>query len=788
MLNLPVHKPSCVTCGLAGTKQIWGAGTPGGLVIVGEAPGQEELRQGKPAVGQSSTMLRKCLEMVGVDIEKIFFTNACLCRPPQNRTPSQHEISCCNARLISEVLAASPTKVLLLGSTATQAFFGEKITKLRGQYRKWNGIDVLSTYHPSFVLRNPGCFKDLMDDLEKLKRDPCPLIEPTYQVLESGVDVVFQLIKYEQEKLPVSLDIETSSYSPYKDRFLCTGLANNPFSSFIIEAGLLENQQIRKELEEFSHAMEIVAHNGQFEYRWHRVKHRIRLKIGFDTMLAHHTLDERTAEGGYGGAAHDLKTLGGYFYDLPHWDDVMAPYRGDFSLAPKDILYKYLAYDLSTTWRLRDPLMAKLKEQGCWEVYQNIILPALHVLGEMSVTGIMMDWPYLCKYLEQRLERRIERETKVLEGRIKQAGISLGVDKKGNEVNLNVRSSTQMKKLFYSEEGLALPPVKRHGLSTGKKAIKDLERLTKNEIVVKIGTLRKRQHALSAFCLGLQELIQDDGRIHTMYLQHVAETGRLVSRNPNLQNQPNHFGYGKLIRDAYMATPGWKLLDVDYKQLEFRMAAVVTRDSTLIDYIKQNRDIHSEQASLYFDTPISQVTKDQRHDAKRVVFGVFFRRGPWSVSQEYDIPLDESKRRFQILFDTCPGILEYFAETDRTIRKQGYVTSLYGRRRRFALLTKDNAEECGRQAVNHPIQSTASDFCLSALIRISKLLDSSIARPLLTIHDGLVFEIREEHFDRIAKLIKEQMEIPPPFDSPVDFKVDMTAGYRWGSLEKYECQ
>lgn len=777
MVELKQIQPDCARCSLDGYVKVWGSGPDqADLVIVGEAPGINEEKQGKPFVGISGDLLRNVLRQAGIDESKVFFTNVCLCRPRrQEAKPSDNEVHCCSNRLRSEILLRKPKKILCLGSTASQALLGQRITTVRGTYLQWEGIDVLSTFHPASVLRNPGGFRNFAEDILKLIRGRQTWTKPSWEIVGSKYEALTLFDEACHAKLDTSLDIETSSYSPYIDRFLCCGIMNTAKNhAYILENDLLKLEpEAARGVEVMSKELCVVCHNGQFEYRWLKEKFGIKLKIGFDTMLAHHALDERSGDK---GAAHDLKTLGGYYFDLPNWEHEFKKHveNDDYSTAPKEILYDYLALDLMTTLRLKPVFEEELKDDEVWEPFTNIIMPGLPALGEMSCRGLLVDWKYLCDYLETLFTDRIKLRAKRLE-------ILLGKEPGW----LNTRSHKKMSALFYDE--LGMPEMKGKGRSTGKKVIKELEQKTGNKMVKLIGNLRRLQAIKSSFCDRMQESIAYDGRIHAAYKQTGTDTGRLAGHDPNPQNIPNHFGYGKVIRDIFIASPGYELLEVDFKQLEFRWAAIITGDKTLIQYIQTKRDIHSEQASLYFNVPIEKVTKDHRHDAKRVVFGVFFRRGPHSVSREYDIPLKESIRRFQILFDTCPGILDYFKMTDDYIKEHGEVSSLYGRKRRFPLLLRDNVEEAGRQAVNHPIQSTATDHNFLSNLRITKHPQhGEDFHWLATIHDGDLFEIKTEVYDERAAYIKFEKEKDPPFDTKgVKFEIDMARGTRWGSMEPY---
>jgi len=766
-VELKIVQPSCEVCSLSDQKKVWGEGKTGGIVIVGEAPGRDEAREGRPFVGQSGKLLKTVLDLVG--IEDYYITNSVLCRTPGNRDPSANELRCCSERLFSEVKAAQPSKILLLGSIATGQFLGKPVRKCRGAYKEWNGIPVIATFHPAAVLYSPSAYRDFYRDIEKLLREPKSTdFVPEYKVLNLEESLTYLSERCERGG-KLALDIETSSFYPHLDYFICVGMSHDGKTTYIIENDVMLNPTIATLLEKASERCKVVCHNGDFETRWLLHKFGIKLKIEFDTILAHHAIDERSADEEFGMEAHSLKVLGGHYLDLPEWEDEMLPYKGNYALAPREILYKYLAYDIYATWELEGILRPELDEEGLRDVFFERVMPAQSIIAEMSDTGVLIDWKYITN-LEDKIMEDVQRETlEVCE--------ELNLDPK----KFNVRSNTQMPELLFDR--LGLPEVR--GRSTGKKVINELLRDYDMPVLQKIGMIRRRLALISTNVRGLIDIIRDDGRVHTQFLQHGTETGRLASRNPNMQNVPAHFGFGELIRRAYIAPPGWEFLEIDYKQLEARTACIYFEDPQLISYFQTGRDIHREAASLYFNVPPEEVTGDMRHDAKRVVFGIFYGRGFRSISKEYGIPFEEAKRRIALQNDAFPEAVKYRKRIEAQVKQQGYVVSKFGRRRRFPLLTEDNVHECVLQAINFPIQSTASDICLGSLVRVGQKADREIAKPLLIIHDALLLQVRSEAFEETAKWIVEEMQADP-FETPVKFLVSCKRGTCWGEMTDFE--
>ncbi len=813
LTNLPqaITTPSCSTCPLYSEKVIPVLGQMKqdvDVLIIGEAPGQEEALKGEPFIGYSGQLIRKYLAAIGLTSYSL--TNVCLCRPKDNATPSSLATSSCRGRLMSEIEYINPKKILCLGSTASEALTGKKITKALNRYIPFQSssgrtIPVLSTYHPAAVLRLPELYRDMSDGIDKLAQEPrwdwLPRGADGYPILEYEViDTREKLVDWYRDKThnvdAWVLDIETRwvEWHDKDNRLLAIGLMNREDEKiYIIPAEIALHSVVGDLLRRFLSRKDhtLVIQNAPFEYLWMKHLYGVRLPNIQDTLAMHYSLDERSGSdseaGGAQVAVHSLKYLGGLYFDLPDWSDLMKPYKKDYGLAPTEILYRYLAVDLWTEHKLHQELHARLVQEDSEikrernrrdpeggylvkqaptpiDAYYNVMLPAITTLSDMTYEGVLVDKPYL--------EEKADEWNDIIEGKKGEINDLIGR-------GININSPKQLQVLLYDELGMRPMPGK--GKSTDKEVLDYLYKKTGNPVVELIRETRQLRHIRSTYLVGLLDKISPNGRIHTNFLIHGTDTGRLAARNPNLQNQPARIG--SIIRDAFIADPGWIFGDPDYKQLEFRVLAYYSLDAKLIQFINEGRDIHSEVAAQFFGIEPGTETDQQRITTKAFVFGVIYQRGVESIAEEYGIPLKEATRRHNMLYSMFPDIKSWMATTmDRAIA-DGYVESAFGRRRRFPFVTSRNRADIQRYAVNTPIQSMASDVNLIRATEIRQELVDDTFKSLLLVHDSHLAMAREDvALERFAQM-RDIMERKFP-NSPVDFKVDVKMGTRWGSLEK----
>jgi len=622
--------------------------------------------------------------------------------------------------------------------------------------------------HPAYVLRFPTAFRDLAFAVDKLHKEPCKMYDlgyVPYSVITNESQARIYLETLRDSK--VTLDIETGHVG-HTTPLLAVGLTDNIYHATILPGKLFDCGSIRSAFEAMVRRNSITIQNADFEVTQFIQRMGIEIETGFDTLLGHYILDERSGDddnaSGAGRGYHGLKTLGGLYFDAPDWSKAMDPYKADYSLAPTDTLYRYLALDLSVTHNLREVFEREIIGSNMLDPLRNVIFPAIKTLTRMEVRGARIDLDYFDK-LDDEWQGIINENTERL-----QHGLG--------KPNFNVNSPKQVAELLFDEFRMK----KIDGRSTNSKHVipKLLELYPDNEYLKAIADLRKTKHIHATYIRGIPSLADSNARVHTRFLLHGSDTGRLASRGPNLQNIPSRIG--SAIRDGFIATEGYDLLNCDYKQLEFRVLAYFSQDPQLISFIQSGRSIHYEVACQYFNCTVAEVDKSRLLDAKAVVFGIIYQRTIESICEEFKLTREEGKRRVNIIKEMFPKAFEWIEETKaNAIRDMQTLTTPFGRIRRFPLITNRNREEIMRQAVNTPIQSTASDICLTACRRI---VDKDIegVHPIILVHDSILMEI-PKHSHRYIPLIVDIME-QDPFPTPVKFAVEAEIGERWGSLEK----
>jgi DNA polymerase-1 len=737
------------------------------LAIVGEAPGYEEAKHGTPFVGKSGQLLTAILRNAGIDRDTVWVTNVCLCRPPGNATPSTAAVKACRPRLIQELQERRPNTVLALGNTAAKTLLDTRtgITELRkipdSKSYDLPGVRILPTFHPAAALRSPDMLPSIIADVAKVNRIQVGWEDTKYKVAES-VDQAIQLLnKQVQASRTLVLDIELEidekfrRYDPKRPNWLCFAISHRPGASVVYPREVIMDPTFR-------HWAQAAFENPDISWDGQNMKFDVehtweiapKMKVGGCTMLRHYATDERKG-------THDLEQLAVEQLGAPRYKTdtrQYLPYKGaPLSYLPRDILHQYNAADADITHRLIQPLNQQMEEDGVTSMYNTLMVPGSNALAPAEWWGVKLDKEYL-----------------------QRVGDDLQVEMRGQEVGLaeyvgNPRSPQQVKAVLEDQLGMPLE-------STDKDHLKVIiEKYGGNDAAVfaeKLLEYRSNHKLYSTYVKGtFSHLVR--GRVHPTFLLHGTETGRLSCRRPNLQNIPS----GSTIRDAYMAGPDNILLSADYSQIEFRLAAIFAGDEKWIAEFKAGRSFHKEVALRYYG---ANYTDLQYLRAKAVNFGILYGRGAGSLAAEHKMNYSDAQRLITNFFAAYPKVKPWQNNLQRQIRERGYLESYYGRKRRFWLVTKDNWHVVSKEALNFPLQSTASDLTLLSLIRLVPLLGNR-AIPVITVHDSLVFEVHKSDLRDVAILVKEVME-DTPFKDICPTPVELKVGQRWGkrSLELLE--
>ncbi len=479
----------------------------------------------------------------------------------------------------------------------------------------------------------------------------------------------------------------------------------------------------------------------------------------FDTEVAAYLL--APADGSY-----DLEKLGMTYFN--HQFPKAADYLSDGAFGPLADLGVSAGAFLShcaLIAALEPVLTGRLKELGMWELYQTVELPLCSVLAEMEQEGFLIDRKALAEFGE------------MLSGRIQTAQKNI-FDLAGEEFNIN--STQQLGRVLFDQ--LGLPPVKKTktGYSTNADVLDKLR--GSHPIIGEILEYRQLTKLKSTYADGLGKVIAPDGRIHTCFQNTVTATGRLSSTEPNLQNIPIRTELGAQLRKMFVAPAGRVLVDADYSQIELRLLACMAGDRAMIDGFNSGEDIHRITASQVFGVPQEEVTPQMRRSAKAVNFGIVYGISPFSLSQDIGVTVAQAKEYMEKYFQHYSGVRSYMDDVVARARADGYVTTLFARRRWVPELKSSNFNTRSfgeRVALNAPIQGTAADIIKVAMIRVRDrlLADGLKGRLVLQVHDELIVECPEEEAEAVRRLVKEEMEAV--ISLPVPLVADTAVGRSW---------
>ena len=492
-------------------------------------------------------------------------------------------------------------------------------------------------------------------------------------------------------------------------------------------------------------------------------------------------------EGVFGGSvpklAHDVKTLFGTLLDRGLdpagfvWDAALAGYvldpsAGDYSL--KALAGAYLGFDLApeTAWTkadredpealaawlgawmsscaaigaLYEDLPGRIREAGMEALYNEIELPLCPVLARMERRGIAVDREGL-----ERFGRQLSAQAEILERQI--------YDMAGEKFNIN--SPKQLGTILFGKLSLPAGKKTKTGWSTNAEVLERLR--TRHPIVQAVLDYRTLTKLKSTYADGLQKAIGADGRVHTTFQNLVTATGRLSSTDPNLQNIPVRTELGSEFRKMFVARPGYVLVDADYSQIELRVLACVAQDTAMQQAFLSGEDFHAHTASQVFHVPMSEMTPELRRRAKAVNFGIVYGISEFSLAQDLGVSRKEAGDYIASYLERFSGVKAYMQDVVAQGREQGYVTTLFGRRRQIRDLNSSNfnlRSAAERMALNTPIQGTAADIIKLAMLRVEEALARSglEAKLILQIHDELIVECPEAEAEQVAALLTAQME------------------------------
>ena len=477
----------------------------------------------------------------------------------------------------------------------------------------------------------------------------------------------------------------------------------------------------------------------------------------FDVTLGHYVVDS--------ALRHDVSVLakGMLGFELPQWDKKWITLQEHATFA---------ASYACAIFRLAPLLKEQLRLRQLETVYQQIDLPMVPVLAKMEKRGVLLNQNYL-SVLEQEFSGQL-------------TGIELRIAQLSGE-QINLKSPKQVGELLF--EKLKYPVIKetKTGPSTDVEVLEELDFRGVGEIPGLIIQYRELEKLLSTYIKALPQLINPaSGRIHTSFYQTVAATGRLSSVHPNLQNIPVRTENGKLIRKAFIARPGHLLLSADYSQVELRLLAHFSQDSTMINAFKRDEDIHRQTAAEILGKELTQISSEERTLAKAVNFGLMYGQSSFGLAKSLKISRNDAKNYITRYFERFSTVKSYLDSLKEFCEQHGFSQTLHGRKRFIPDIHSRNRNVkalAERLAVNSPIQGTAADVIKLSMIAIDKEIQEKKLQVemLIQVHDELIFEVPEAEIDVVKSLVKNNMENVVSLAVPL--KVDVGMGVNWFDLK-----
>lgn len=640
-----------------------------------------------------------------------------------------------------------------LKSAATHKFDRKKVVDFFSELNFYSLIKRLPQNNSSEVAQTPA---------EASKREGVKDFK--YEIITD--EKIAGFLQELEEQKEISLAMEASAGKTLMAIAWKTGRANflecSPVNLEKIKP-VLENENVKKTGYDLKSIYKILYFCG------------ISLRgISFDVMLAAYLLNS--------GSKIELKTI--ILTELGEEIEFQKLPKGQLALGigedPKNAIQRLCQkadYSLKLKGILADKIdrldneqkLEKLTERTIWHVFNAIEIPLVEILAQMEIQGIKIN-PLILKGISKKIEEKIKNLEKSIYA------------SSGREFNIN--SPQQLAEILFKKLNLSSEDIKKTktGFST---ASAELEKLRPHhKIISKIETYRELFKLKTTYLDPLPLLADKDFRIHTTFNQAITATGRLSSTNPNLQNIPIKTDLGKLMRNAFVAGDGYKLISADYSQIDLRAVAHVSNDQKLIEAFFGGEDIHTITASQIYKITPSQVTEKMRRAAKTLNFGIIYGMSAFGFSQATGVEREEAQKFIDEYLEKFSGVAQYIKTTKEFAKKHGYVETALGRRRNIPEINSPNFQVANageRMAINMPVQGLAADIMKIAMIKVyAEYKNNPEVKMVLQIHDEIILEAKEKISEPVAKKLKEIME--NAYKLKIPLVVNVKVGDNWGVI------
>lgn len=588
----------------------------------------------------------------------------------------------------------------------------------------------------------------------------------SYELVDDLPDL-HALVQLLSQHKCICIDTETTDIRPMRAQLVGIGLGIDPRKAWYIPVnGKLEKQEVLRILKPLleNPAIGFYGHNLKYDFHVLLNEGIILANICFDTILASYLLNSHSRQHSLDHLS--LETFGKVKISI---QELIGKGKNQLSMqaVPLDKICAYCCEDVDYTLRLKEFLSPQLEARGLHKLYYELELPLLPLLAKMERHGIYVETEIL-KALSVDIAKEI-------------AGIADAIYQMAGEP-FNLNSPKQLSQILFEKMGIKPPKKTATGHSTNADVLESL----KNDypIAAKLLEYRTLEKLRSTYIDTLPlEVHPQTHRIHCNFNQSVAATGRLASQDPNLQNIPVRTELGRKIREAFRPQlPNWSYLAADYSQIELRLLAHLSEDPILMSAFLANEDIHTFTASQIFNVPLDQVTREQRHQAKTVNFGIMYGQQAFGLSQELGIDPKTAAAFIHMYFQRYHKVKEFIEKCKNQARLSGKAVTLLGRERLIPEIKSQNANirtMAERFAVNTPIQGTQADLIKLAMLEIDRKLSEKKlnAYLILQIHDELLFEVPDEELTEVKQLVHDAMT--GVMDLKIPLVVDINVGKNW---------
>lgn len=697
----------------------------------------------------------------------------------------------CRHYLNDVLKEVNPKLVVCVGDRPTKYFLGDTKAKLFNVYgaivkSPLYNVDTfcimdmytlyMKTQYRCYGTKSFEFIKNFIDGIQ-------PTMLPTNCTIVTDKGTLNHMLDRLLKSPKTAVDIETSGLNFLEDKIVGIGFALNKEESFYIPLYKYDEKLtpywdqstedgIKSDLHKFfTNETLKIAYNGQFDFKF--IRKYLGLKrinnASFDVMLASHLLNENL------NGMRTLKLLSILFTDMGGYESVLYNWlrenkitKDNMYQAPVEILGKYCCLDTLATYRLYSKFDIQLEREGLLHLFNTLTMPLQKVLMDVEYDGVQVDIVHL-QALESTNKKMLENQLSIIRGKV-------------GDPNFNVNSTQQLADLLFNKLGCKVIRTTATGAPATDKAT--IEKYAKKHSVLQdILDYKKKRTETSTFLTGMKALLDKNNKVHTSYLLHGTDSGRLSSTNPNLQNIPRE----KNVKNLYIPEPGKVMIQCDLSQGEFNAWASYAQDEKMLNDIRNGLDIHRTVASKVWKLKPEEVTKELRTFAKRVVFGLMYGISIEGAAKLVGCSEAEAQRIQTTFFGMYPKAAAWLKNIPVVARANGYLTTVFGRKRRlshlFAHPLSSIRNYAARVSSNFPMQSTVADICARALINLKPYLDSVNAQIVLTVHDSIIVQCPKDIVKDVAKNI---MDI---FTQPIEgyhgiIRADIEIGKAWGDLSK----